>query len=819
MHSRPCPRAHCLRLAALCWLALLASALPTAADARHAGEPRSWSLPAKHSAAVPLVELPGIDPAALLAEDQAGAEVAKGGGALRFAVPRALRLDTRGGGRWTSLADGARLWQLRVRVPRATDLNLALSRVALPGGATLHVFSTRERYYDGPYTAADIRPHGRFWSPVVPGDEAILELYLPAGAGTAEVVLAEVNAGYRDLFGRAGGPVLKAGACNVDVACPLGDLYRDEIRSVARYTINGSGLCTGTLVMDAARSFRPWFLTAAHCGVSSEAVADSLVVYWNFEQSSCGGTGGGSLADNQAGAAFRARREDVDMGLVELDAMPDPAFDVHYAGWDRSGAAPVGSIHIHHPNGDEKAISFNDDPLTTSDSCIINGTTDTHWHINDYEQGTTEPGSSGSGLWTQAPTARLIGFLSGGTASCSDPDGFDCYGKFDVAWDGPAASQRLSDWLGSGLPAPPQQVDGSDPIGFTLALAPETIAVCRGDTVDVEVQLQANGGFSEPVALSLAGLPTGVGGSFDANPVMPPGSSLLELSAGGAVPVGDYLVQVQGTAASASGSTPLPLRVDSSAPGVPTVVFPLLGSGPVDLFPTFTWTGVAGATAYRIEVAAEGNFAAPHLDAVVQGTSHTAVLALAPATAYMWRVRALNGCGEGSPSAALFTTGTAWCRAEDADIPDGSSAGISRTVQIAGAGTLLDLDLGVDIEHGYVGDLSVMLRHEGSGVELVLVDRPGVPASTYGCSGDDVAVVLDDEAAAAVETRCTGSPAISGSLRPNQPLSAFDGLSFDGQWTLTVSDAVGEDAGTLQRWCLVPQLALPAAIFRDGFEP
>jgi hypothetical protein len=444
-----------LPLLALLWACCLA------VQARQAGEPRSWSLPATKATAIPLLELEPVDAAALLAEDAAGAGAAKGGGALRFAIPRSLHLTPARGGRWLALADGGRLWQARLRVPGATDLNLTLSRFALPRGATLHLFSAGERYYEGPYTAADMRAHGRFWSPVVPGEEAVLELYLPAGAGEPDIALAAVNAGYRDLFGRVGRPLLKQGSCNVDVACPLGDAYQDEIRSVARYQFDGGYLCTGTLVMDAVASFRPWFLTAAHC-VDSAAAAQSMVVYWNFEAPACGLLSGGSLADNQAGATLRAARTDVDMSLVELDATPDQAFAVHFSGWDRTGDAPMASIHIHHPQGDEKAISFNDDPLTTTDSCIVSGTVDTHWNIDTYEQGTTERGSSGSGVWTPAPQPRLIGFLSGGDASCANPGGFDCYGRFDVAWEGASAGTRLRDWLGGGLPAPPLLVDGSD---------------------------------------------------------------------------------------------------------------------------------------------------------------------------------------------------------------------------------------------------------------------------------------------------------------------------------------------------------------------
>jgi hypothetical protein len=55
-----------------------------------------------------------------------------------------------------------------------------------------------------------------------------------------------------------------------------------------------------------------------------------------------------------------------------------------------------------------------------------------------------------------------VGFLSGGAAACDNTQGFDCYGKFSIAWDGPTAVQRLRDWLDPAATGT-LVVDGSDP--------------------------------------------------------------------------------------------------------------------------------------------------------------------------------------------------------------------------------------------------------------------------------------------------------------------------------------------------------------------
>lgn len=482
------------------WLAAaclsLATMVPTTAWSRQGELPRSWTGDLARTASldaepVPAMELPEVDAPKLLAAD---AEV-KGVVPLQYAVPVEVSVTPASHGAWSELGDGARLWRYRFDAPGATDLNFGFTRYRLPPGATLHVYSESERYFEGPYTDRDNKSHGQLWVPVVPGDAAVVEVYVPADARfEPELKLTRVGTGYRDLLGRLGAPKLARGPqgdCNIDVVCPEGDPWRDQIRSVATYSYGGSRVCTGTLVMDTPMTFRPFFLTANHCGVDA-GNAPSMVIFWNFESPSCGDLGGGSLADNQTGATFRAARFDVDFALVELDETPDPAFDVFYSGWDRSGTIPNGSVGIHHPRTAEKAISFNDDPLTTGASCIGTGGTNSHWFVDDWELGTTEPGSSGSGLF-DPDSQKLIGFLSGGIASCTVID-FDCYGRFSVAWDGATSATRLRDWLDPNATGV-TMVDGSDPNSPPLAMCADVLV-----SADASCQANANvdDGSSDP---------------------------------------------------------------------------------------------------------------------------------------------------------------------------------------------------------------------------------------------------------------------------------------------------------------------------------
>src|SRR5690606_13115326 len=86
----------------------------------------------------------------------------------------------------------------------------------------------------------------------------------------------------------------------------------------------------------------------------------------------------------------------------------------------------------------------------------------------DWDLGTTEGGSSGSGLWNEA--GLLIGQLHGGYAACNN-DSPDWYGRLSVSWTGGGTSAtRMSNHL--------------DPSG-TGAEMLQGIASCAAPTVSL----------------------------------------------------------------------------------------------------------------------------------------------------------------------------------------------------------------------------------------------------------------------------------------------------------------------------------------------
>lgn len=424
-------------------------------------------------------------------------------GPKRFAIGHDLAVEPATHGVWRDLGDGRWQWRYAVRTPDAIHLNFGFDKFALPEGASLAIVSPDSRAALGPWGAEMNREHGQFWTPILPGHGAILELVVPAEQrDEVGLRLSRVGHGYRG-FGYLS-KACKSGSCNTDVAClTAGDPWNQNRRAVGAYTRNGTDTCTGSLVNNTANDRRMLFATATHCGISTSTIAQTVVVYWNYESPTCrtpGSTASGTPLPKPTdpvnitnGFAFVAATPSPfgggaagprsDFTLIELDpADPTPQPNLHWAGWDRrlgSTNEPPGSTTatwpcapgtgpfltqglcatIHHPGVDEKRITFVDTPLTIGN---ISGGVNVHWRANwiaspalpnipsppPYPVSVTEPGSSGSPLYNA--DRRLVGVLSGGPAACGNNQYWDFYGALFHAWDGvtgATATQRMRDHL------------------------------------------------------------------------------------------------------------------------------------------------------------------------------------------------------------------------------------------------------------------------------------------------------------------------------------------------------------------------------------
>ena len=389
--------------------------------------------------------MPSFDLATQLSEDQYNHTNKIG--PYRFGHEFIVNYSLQNSGIWDDLPNGDRIWRIKLISTGALSINLVFNDFYIPYGGHLHLYNSDHSMVLGSYNHLNNNENNLLGTDLVKGDEIIVEYFEPKSINQASrLLIGMVVHGYRDINGWYPVKVNESGACNMDVICPDGQPWSNEIKSVARI-LAGGGLCTGTLVNNTQQDGTPYFLTANHCGPTGMG---SAVFKFNYDSPVCGSqtsaNSQSSSGNSINGSTFRASKADSDFGLVELNTTPPASYSVYYAGWDNSGNTPQSAVGIHHPSGDVKKISFDDDVLQSSNG--LSSVSNSEWRIELWERlTTTEGGSSGSGLWNE--NFHLVGQLHGGQASCGNSVN-DYYGKFSMSWDGngsSSASQRLQNWL------------------------------------------------------------------------------------------------------------------------------------------------------------------------------------------------------------------------------------------------------------------------------------------------------------------------------------------------------------------------------------
>ena len=380
---------------------------------------------------------------------------------------------------WQPGVNGTLVATSRFASAGASGLRLGVQIEQLPETATVVFYTPGARYeqvFSGAQinallaqnkAAGDTRPAARvFWSPYLAGDQAIMEVTLAAGIDTSAVRLGVGQLSHflqsplaetADLMPRLG----ESASCNLDVSCylPANPQANAVARMVFTGETGGTFLCSGTLLADRASSGTPYVLSANHC-ISKQTVASTLQTFWFYRSAACNsGALSSATVTRSGGAVLLYASSTTDTAFLRLLAQPPPG--AVFAGWSLAGvAAGQSATGVHHPRGDLQKISFGSpngyrscqvtSPTSGSFSCGAAAAASAGFFDVTYTAGTTEGGSSGSGVFVSTASGpTLVGQLYGGSSSCTNPSGSNIYGRFDTAY-----YAGLSPWLeGSAAPA------------------------------------------------------------------------------------------------------------------------------------------------------------------------------------------------------------------------------------------------------------------------------------------------------------------------------------------------------------------------------
>lgn len=367
---------------------------------------------------------------------------------LRFAHGFDVNLGPDNSGSWYQSRDGWWIWKLHIVSKDAYSLNLIFREVKPGLHDRLFIYTPDQGSILGAFTAATIPPENILAISPLPGDEIIVQYETPEyHTDIKPFVISQVN---HDFIG-----ILKvlderrpldktAGPCIPDVACEIGDPWREVQNSTMRIMIEGKEYCTGTLVNNTRQNARPFILTANHC-ISTRDKALSSLFLFNYESPYCGSLDG-DVSNSLSGSRLRATHDSLDFSLVELTVAPPPSFRPYFAGWSRSRVARDSVAIIHHSQADIKKISVDLNAPQMSNFGSSQGYTPMgFWKISRWEYGATEVGASGGGLFNTS--GQVIGSLVGGSSRCGFPND-DYFARIDMAWDNrPDSASQLKYWL------------------------------------------------------------------------------------------------------------------------------------------------------------------------------------------------------------------------------------------------------------------------------------------------------------------------------------------------------------------------------------
>jgi len=134
--------------------------------------------------------------------------------------------------------------------------------------------------------------------------------------------------------------------------------------------------------------------------------------------------------------------------------------------------------------------------------------------------------------------------------------------------------------------------------GFSVAAAPSSQSVVQGGSADYSVTVSRTGGFSDPVNLSVAGVPAGATATFAPNPA---DSSTLTVATSPTTPVATYPLTITGTAGATTHSTSVTLVVNQPPPP-PSPDFSIAAAPASQSIPR------GGTASYAISIAPSGGF-------------------------------------------------------------------------------------------------------------------------------------------------------------------------------------------------------------------
>ncbi len=324
--------------------------------------------------------------------------------------------------------------------------------------------------------------------------------------------------------------------------------------------------------------------------------------------------------------------------------------------------------------------------------------------------------------------------------------------------------------------APPSQP------GFSYFVTPSFQEVCVPTNTTIDLVTDSLLGFNDPITYNITStLPTGVSSNFNANPTLPSeGNSLtLDMSNYNLTDTFDVIVQAVAMGQDTSYRTVTIQTIGNDFDDF-IMESPADGETGVPEQQQFNWHSGQSADQYFIQIAKSPTFdpSTIHEQAITADTFFSPSTSLEVSTPYYWRVQASNECGDQDFLATKsFHTQVFACEVYENNasetIPSTGQATVENKITVSSGGSISDVNVSkIKGNHNNMNHLDVSLISP-AGTEVILFSNICLTTTNFELG-------LNDEAAQSIS--CPPNSNIQ--YLPQNPLSAFDNETAEGDWIL-----------------------------------
>ena len=323
-------------------------------------------------------------------------------------------------------------------------------------------------------------------------------------------------------------------------------------------------------------------------------------------------------------------------------------------------------------------------------------------------------------------------------------------------------------------------------------------AVCNNESVSASLTYETSTAFSDTAIFSSLNAPSSLSVGFSPTSASTHNTPIdVTIAAAADIIAGIYPVDVVATSNIREQSVTFNVSAYSSIFSPVTIILPADQSILAGLGTKLQWQKQINAVSYKVEVATDQSFNDIVVTSIVDSDS-LSVTGLQRETSYYWRVTPINSCGVADTGNVYAFTTPNLFQAQNLPVTIVSSEpnSISSTISISENLVITDVNVGVDITHTYVGELTLVLTSP-TGMSVTLLQD--VCVNEDNSSGSNINAVFDDEGS---DLECgSSSPVVSGTLRPQIGLlDIFNDQSTQGDWVLTVTDKWSGDGGSLNNF-------------------